>query len=191
MSPISAGKLAAGRRVSPSSAFELVQSANCPVVGVPTIDMTDGTTHVPSPRQNVEEDAPVPLLKLPTESCTDAGNVDVQTGREPPEEIRSCPLAGDDVDAAAFEPVAYRTPFVVHCANASMGNNPHIAVIAGIFRPIMRKHGKLFARLKRIRTLSCHTPFFPALPYFSRLRRQTDTKSFVRAYGMTVTFPFL
>jgi hypothetical protein len=97
-------------------------------VGVPTIEISDGATQVPSPRQNVEDDAPVPLSKLPIESWTEAGSVDAQIGSEPPEEISTCPLAGDDVDAAAFEPVAYRTPFVVHCANAGMGNNAIIAI---------------------------------------------------------------
>jgi hypothetical protein len=48
---------------------ELVHSAACPLVGVPvleTLPPPPGDAHVPSPRQNVELDALVPLLRLAT-----------------------------------------------------------------------------------------------------------------------------
>jgi hypothetical protein len=46
----------------------LVHSAACPLVGVPVLETLPppGAAHVPSPRQNVELDALVPLLRLAT-----------------------------------------------------------------------------------------------------------------------------
>lgn len=47
-----------------------VNSAACPDVGVPVLDTfppPDGVAQVPSPRQNVDEDADEPLLRLLTD----------------------------------------------------------------------------------------------------------------------------